>query len=191
MYYADFKTDAATGHTYRHDTRIYLGDHSKSQSSGVCVGAFIGKNPGSASRRANGWGQINSDNTLRLIRSIWLKSYPKGIYPKDNEYVQVLNLFYLCEQHFPTACKHAHIQSKYSLDPTENQTFKKIWWGIGDYDFANRNLSPFVKRLHRICSSKHIFYDPSCGRAVSRAPANEDSCKHPIGLPHYPFALSL
>jgi hypothetical protein len=201
MYYAEFKTHSVAGasYRYRHDARIYLNQFTGSRSDGRCLGAFIGKNPGSASGLSSAWGRIKEDTTLRLIRSVWLKrmAYRK-VQAKPGDYVQILNLFYLCN---PACCQAVRLANKHALyfpDPAEGQRFERIWWGIGDYDDAAHRLHSCVNRL--LTSSikncqKHVFYDPrkngGSGLAVVRQPSSGDFCKHPIGMPHDPLARVL
>lgn len=195
MYYAEFKTDPVSRLMYRHDTRIYLSQYTGSRACGRCVGAFIGKNPGTASRSASGWGPINEDSTLRLIRSVWLKSLKSQIKPGD--YIQVLNMFYLCDKDFSRAVKLANSLALHFPDPSESKPVDTIWWAIGDYDFANRQLGVCVNRILNSVknSRRHVFYDPRKnyrkGRAVLGIPSLGDFCKHPIGMPHAPLAKVL
>jgi len=150
MYYAEFKTHSLSGcsYQYRHDTRIYLSGFSGNRLGGRCLGAFIGKNPGSASGLSLGWGRIEEDTTLRLIRSVWLKSmvYNK-VQAKAGDYIQILNLFYLCNPAYGQAVRLANKHALYFPDTAEGQNFEKIWWGIGDYDDAARRLSACLSRL--------------------------------------------
>lgn len=190
MYYAEFITHPLSGHTYRHDTRIYLSGFTGNRSGGRCVGAFIGKNPGSALRSASGWGLIQEDTTLRLIRSVWLKSLKAK--PNPDEYIQVLNLFYLCDPNFQKALKLAMKSSLYFPDPVENQPFEKVWWAIGDYDDASYRLGYCLRRIQSsVRSSKHVFYDSrknaGKGREITGLPSAGHFCKHPIGMPHPPM----
>ena len=98
-YWANFKE--IDGNLFRFDTRIYLNNITEPQVGDKCIGAVVGKNPGSAISRESTVIdalveiELAGDKLLPNVRSIILKSFPEI---KRSQYVQVLNLFYLCEK---------------------------------------------------------------------------------------------
>ena len=92
---------------FRWDTRIYLNKGAYTQHQGTCVGAVVAKNPGSAVAGGSTWGplQIGRDRLLPDVRRIFTEAYSHLNYTArtntcarvGDEYVQVLNLFYLRE----------------------------------------------------------------------------------------------
>ena len=99
LYWAKFQS--VGGETFRLDTRIYLNEINEPQENDICVGAIVGKNPGSAKATINSETlqpiNLNRDNLLPTVRNIVLKSYNNSLQnlPEDG-YIQILNLFYLC-----------------------------------------------------------------------------------------------
>ncbi len=104
-YYANWDYDTYRLHVLRRDTRIYWGAGNQAQTSGRCVGTFIGENPGAghAAGQQTGWDMLvegalkrPGDKTLRFLRDAWeaaVKTASKPL-PRDNDYIEVLNMYY-------------------------------------------------------------------------------------------------
>ncbi len=65
--------------TYRLDTRIYLKDIDSPREGDLCIGAIVGKNPGSA-KQSTSSGELQSielanDKLLPTVRNIVTKAY--------------------------------------------------------------------------------------------------------------------
>lgn len=106
-YFACFKK--ISGHIFRFDTRIYIGSSYSIGERGECIGAIIGKNPGSAlPTKYNQLCQIslNGDKMLPSVRNRFADSFRKaGVEPPRNAFVRVWNLFYLCNPKLSVAIK--------------------------------------------------------------------------------------
>ena len=86
------------GELCRFDTRIYLNGYDISKDSN-CIGAIVGKNPGSAIPRVLNELvplELNGDNMLPTVRNRFIDGYrlAKKQIP-TNSFVRVWNLFYI------------------------------------------------------------------------------------------------
>jgi hypothetical protein len=113
---------------FRFDTRIYIDPVSDIEDKDCCIGAVIGKNPGSAKSAAVGNGiqpiELDGDKLLPSVRNIVLKSYGEaGIQPPQRAYIQVLNLFYLCNPDLGQAVSALKKNQNAANCPTENLFF--------------------------------------------------------------------
>lgn len=88
------------GHRFRFDTRIYL-ESFDPKTNGVCVGAIVGKNPGSAAPRELNRLlslELNGDKMLPFVGNRFLEGYKHVKKPiPPNAFVRVWNLFYVCD----------------------------------------------------------------------------------------------
>ena len=74
---------------------------------------------------------MQRDQLLRTVKNIFEKAYFKsGKKIPDNSYIQVLNLFYLCDADLNNAIKK-YENSTSKIDESENKNFSFIWyvWG--------------------------------------------------------------
>ena len=159
-YYARF--ESVKGRIFRLDTRIYLDEHNPAEV-GVCVGAIVAKNLGSAKSRQ-----------LSVLAS--LKQAEKAL--PFNSYVQVWNLFYLCGPDLQTACATIRAFDNPTQCLSENNEQKVIWFAWGDND---RFLNPFKSRF-LVARPGSFYYNPRLKLIVSREPLVTDFAKHPQGL---------
>ena len=94
-YWAKFEN--IENNIHRFDTRVYLKQIQKPSNNDICLGAIVGKNPGSARGTiSNKLVNIhkNGDKLLGTVRNIFLEAYKKcGKEIPENSYIQVLNLF--------------------------------------------------------------------------------------------------
>jgi hypothetical protein len=99
-YYAQFKP--VDNHTFRLNTRIYLSVCDKpSECDKECIAAVVLKNPGKATWRSESqaWEPLilDGDKTLPMIHGLFWDAYAKASKPiPENAFIQVWNLFYLC-----------------------------------------------------------------------------------------------
>jgi hypothetical protein len=126
QFWADFQQ--IRGSMYRFDTRVYLSQVEMPCESDLCLGALIGKNPGSAKpdHVTPGLSEISldGDKCLPTISSIVLKSYQHAdIDPPPRGYVQVLNLFYVCDPNLATAIQSIQGESGSTTCSTENYIY--------------------------------------------------------------------
>lgn len=187
MYWARFED--INGETFRFNTRIYLQPIAKPSSTDVCIGAFIGKNPGSAQptnpkvltlQRI----QLDNDNMLPTIKSIMTKVYKvAGKKSKPNSYIQVLNLFYLCDPLIKQARRRIQgFLPDPPIDCSENNKFPFVFytWG-GPNDGINSYKNRFIKNIR---TNNHIWFDYNANRTKLTKPSETDFVKHIQGLRH-------
>ena len=89
-YFARFESVA--DHIFRFDTRIYLGKHNADED-GECVGAIVGKNPGSAKPTQLGVLaplKLDGDKMLPSVRNRFIAAYQNAGKPiPNNVFIQV------------------------------------------------------------------------------------------------------
>jgi hypothetical protein len=170
----------------RHSTRIYLDEFNGSQPAGQCLGAIVGKNPGSAKAAVSGWGalRLDGDKMLPNVRNILLKAFDRaGKTPPVEAYFQVLNLFYLCGQDLAEATAALAAEKNAHADPAEASPFPLIWFAWGG---PSRQLDPLKDRFLSRQFAGAFYYSPASGSVVTGIPSKSVLAKHPQGLPHEP-----
>lgn len=104
-FYADWDYKTYAPQVLRKDTRIFWGLGPYPQDSGRCIGTFVGENPGSGSSRykQEGWNLLVGSNgkpgdpTLLAIKAAWTEAVRRAkCFPKPDDYIEVLNLYYFC-----------------------------------------------------------------------------------------------
>ena len=187
MYWAQFKD--INGATFRLNTRVYLQPIAEPLSTDVCIGAFIGKNPGSAKPTNPKTStlqriQLGNDKLLPTIRNIMIKAYNvagKEIIP--NSYIQVLNLFYLCDPLLNQAKRRIQeFLPDPPIDSSENNKFPFVFytWG-GPNDGINSYKNRFIKNIR---TNNHIWFDYKAKKTNVTKPSEIDYVKHILGLRH-------
>ena len=189
MFYARF--ERIRGHIFRFDTRIYLGEHDIADP-GRCVGAIVAKNPGSAKHTRLGVltdMRLEGDKMLPTVFrrfSAAFRHARRGI-PK-NAYVQVWNLFYLCNPKLDAACQVVAEIRNPPLCQSEIKRPNITWfaWG-GD----SRRLNPFKARFLSRRYVGTFFYSKADNAVIRRMPSISDRAKHPQGMPEDPIVEHL
>ncbi len=179
-YWAKFEN--IENNVYRFDTRVYLKEINNPSNNDICLGAIVGKNPGSARGVINNklvQIDMQGDKLLPTVRNIFKKAYVKsGKEIPDNSYIQVLNLFYLCDADLNNAIKkYENTTSK--IDECENYIFPFIWYVWGG---ENSKLSIMKDRFNKINSNKHFYFDPETTSIKENIPSSIDFAKHTQGL---------
>lgn len=185
---------ASENQLFRLDTRVYLNDIVEPFETDICIGAVVGKNPGSA-RPGNiisrlGFSEIalSKDKLLPNVRSIVNKSSNR-IW--TNEYVQILNLFYLCNANINAAINTLNNLEDPIFCDTENHIFPWVWFVWGDDDST---LNVIKGRFQQITTEIPFFYDWRNREIVERIPALNDFARHTQGFTHSlitPFLASI
>ncbi len=185
-YYARF--EKISGHLFRFDTRIYIANQHETDP-GLCIAAIVGKNPGSAMPQMRGVLSplsLTNDKMLPSVRNRFTAAYDlAGLPVPKNAYVQVWNLFYLCDANLASAClTFSRIVDPPICDDTElNETPKVVWFAWGK---SVPRLDVFKSRF-RERSYDNAFYFNKNTQSVHRGvPADQDFAKHPQGLPALP-----
>lgn len=186
-FFAKFKE--IEGFVFRFDTRIYLNEISSPNCNDVCIGSVVGKNPGSAKEEIkldNGYSIINldGDKLLPTTKNIVSKFNIKT--PKERAYIQVLNLFYLCDKDLNKALNTYNLfkEDKKLLCTTETKDFPFVWylWGVG-----NSSLNKMKDRFRdNIKTQRNFFFKKEKGNfePIERIPRNDELAKHTQGLPY-------
>ncbi len=172
---------------FRYDTRIYLQSIRAPSENDICIGAIVGKNPGSA--KANNLNiiplqqiKLDGDKLLPTVRNILLKSFNKaGKTMSSGGYIQVLNLFYLCD---PVLVNAIGSIVKYDFPMycnSESKAFHWIWYVWGG---ENVNLSNFKHRFRNFNAKEHFFFDWKTKSINKHVPGPKDFARHTQGLSH-------
>lgn len=171
---------------FRFDTRIYINSINGIENNDCCLGAVVGKNPGSAKSVAIGNGlqpiELDGDKLLPTVRNIVLKSYNEAsIQPPQRGYIQVLNLFYLCNPDFAQAISDLKKNQNAQNCLTENLSFPWVWYVWGG---ASETLNPYKGRFSKLKSSNHFYYDKKKSKVVAKPASVSAFAKHTQGLKH-------
>lgn len=116
------------------------------------------------------------------IKSILDKGYQRAKKPNPkNSYVQMLNLFYICDRNLNQAIKKIGVHPNPIICGTEAKNFPFLWyvWG-GD----NKKLNFYKSRILNIKSDKHFYLDTNTNKVISVAPRLSDSARHTQGMKH-------
>lgn len=170
---------------FRFDTRIYLAAVKQPQPNDHCIGAIVGKNPGSAEWSNNislelQYINLNGDKLLPTVRNIIRKAYEtSGKQLPKNSYVQVLNLFYLCEKDLKTATNKLKLSSELKYCESEMGEFKWVWYLWGG---NNKKLNEFKGRFANINAKMHFFVAKDSLLVTNMRPTPSDFAKHTQGM---------
>jgi hypothetical protein len=198
--YAYARFEEHGGQLFRFDTRVYLDENQHSlDEKAECVAAIVAKNSGSA-KPADGvqpdtWAPVNldADNMLTLVRKWFMDAYHQVYEPiPANAFVQVWNLFYLCDRKLSKACSAIREFPEPPACPSESTSKPKlVWfaWGGGNNRVASC-LNAFKDRfLLRGYINSFYFgnassfgWNPKSATLRSCAPTARDFAKHPQGL---------
>jgi hypothetical protein len=188
-YFARF--EMIDGHLFRFDTRIYLGGY-ENHEQGMCVGAIVGKNPGSALPEKLSELvplNLNRDKMLPYVRNCFLDGYKKaGRILPTNAFVRVWNLFYICNPVFADACAVAGNLEFNPICPSENEAADIVWFAWGK-DIGS--LSCLKERFLSRSVMNGFFYNKATRSMVPRMPAVNEFAKHPQGMPRDPIVTHL
>lgn len=156
-----------------------------------CVGAIAAKNPGSAnaadpSLLALQRIRLDGDKLLPTVRCVVLKAYAgAGKQPSPGDYIQVLNLFYLCEPNLRQALKSIesirHTGGGPAPCQTETGEFPWVWYAWGR---DRPELSEFKTRFGALKTNASFYLDKDRDTVVPTVPCREAFPKHTQGLAH-------
>ncbi len=184
MYWAKFNKINET--LFRFDTRIYLNNSIPSDDD-VCIGAVVGKNPGSAKPENPDDDslqpiKLSGDILLPSVHNAMKNAYLSiGKSIPGSGYVQVLNLFYLCENNLEFAIDAIEKISPPPICPSEKKIFPWIWYAWGN----DLKLRRFKTRFHLIKTSRSFYYNGSNKTIKEGLPDVDVPAKHFQGLPIY------
>lgn len=171
---------------FRLDTRVYLSPVDSIQAEDTCVGAIVGKNPGSAQPHITTSCiqpiKLSGDRCLPTVRHIVLKAYTLAGLPLPRRgFIQVLNLFYLCNPNLRRALSAIKAHGDVKCCPAESRTFPWVWYIWGG---SSKALNTYKLRFAHIDTSHHFYYDKLNECIVDKAALPNDFAKHTQGLKH-------
>jgi hypothetical protein len=170
---------------FRLDTRIYLAEVAECRPGDQLVGAVVAKNPGSARPRdVNSTGlhpiTLKNDKLIPTVRSFVRKAYQAaGVEFPVRGYVQVLNLFYLCDKDYKAAIRKIARIADAPIDPSEQEEFPWIMYLWGD---SHRSKAPHIIRFRDIASDHHFYLDQNLQMIVEGVPGNDSFARHTQGM---------
>jgi len=172
------------GVLFRFDTRIYLGAYDPS-AKGVCVGAIVGKNPGSAAPQKLGELaalELKGDKMLPTVGNRFLEAFELARKQVPvNAFVRVWNLFYVCNKDLGQALMTAaQLSSRLPMCESEGDAVPVVWFGWGDSD---AELNPFKRRFLAHSYQQAFFYDGRQKKVIGTQPKEGDFAKHTQGMP--------
>ena len=168
---------------YRFDTRIYFESIEEVLVNDECIGAIVGKNPGSALPKNGILNtpceiELNGDKLLPTVRNI-IKSGNPNL--GGRKYIQVLNLFFLCNPDLGEAIKDYEGAEIKNICETEKNVFPWLWFMWGGY---NKMLTTKKLRFKEIKSSKMFYLDSRSKIVRTGFPEDIVCAKHTQGMPH-------
>jgi hypothetical protein len=172
-------------HTFRLDTRIYLQDVDRCRTDDPVVGAVVAKNPGSAkpsnttTRRLQPLNLAN-DRLIPTVRSMVNRAYAAAdSSPPPAGFIQVLNLFYLCDKDFRQATRTITQIARPPRDKAEARTFPWIMYLWGKHEPATAG---FMRRFRHLDSTQHFYFDNNRNTLICDVPAEGSFARHTQGL---------
>lgn len=183
-YYAKFETIGTD--LFRFDTRIYLGAGNPNEIS-ACVGAVIGINPGSARPRVSNAHHeldLNGDKMLPYVRNRFLAAYSQaGREAPSGAYVQVLNVFYLCDADLGHALRRLEETGCSPICDAEKLTFPVAWYAWGAENIQLARLKERFSARQDQCS---FFMNRDRSTFGNGVPHPMEFAKHPRCMPASP-----
>jgi hypothetical protein len=181
VYLARF--EEVQGSLFRFDTRIYVNGYDSGLDSN-CVGAIVGKNPGSAGPSSLNELmplELNGDKMLPTVRNRFIDGYRlAGKHIRPNSFVRVWNLFYICDPDLNSACKKAASYQELPTCETEHGETPVVWYGWGGHD---PRLNSFKERFLARSWPRQFFYDHRDICIKNHAPTLHSFAKHTQGMP--------
>lgn len=174
-------------HLFRFDTRIYLEPIENPGLNDECLGAIVGKNPGSAipaneTVRELQPINLNGDRLLPTVRNIVKKAYEEvEINLPERGYIQVLNLFYLCNQNLGQAIAAMDNFGEPPCCETEQNHFPWVWYAWGEPD---QDLNDYKGRFAEMDTEAQFYYDPHQKKIIETWPGFAGFARHTQGLKH-------
>lgn len=188
-YFARF--EEVDGDLYRFDTRIYLSDGNPDNDS-ICVGAVVGINPGSARPlvlSAHHKLELGNDKLLPYVRNRFNAAYAQlGSKPPCGAFVQVLNLFYLCNKDLGPALVRRRELGDRTVCPAEKNVFPLAWYAWGG---ESEELVPLKQRFLNRKDLVSFYMNRDKKSFGEGAPGPMDFAKHPRGMPAAPVEAKL
>lgn len=172
---------------FRFDTRIYGEATDRPRHGDRPLGCVIGKNPGSALPRHWEPGvllpiALGGDRFLPTVRAVVRKAHAAaGVTWPSGQYVQVLNLFYLCNRDLRQARERLAQLRDAPRCPAERRRLAWAWFLWGGPD---THLDPLKERFRRRPWQASLFVDGTGHVIRDRAPYPAEPARHTQGMRH-------
>ena len=171
----------------RFDTRIYLNSHI-GDSDSVCVGAIIGKNPGSAKPITTGELsrlELSGDRMLPFVGNRFAEAFTiANKQPPKNAFIRVWNLFYVCNKNLYEAANISLQMTNQPICESELEITPFTWFGWGP---SSSFLNPFKDRFLSRRLQRAFYYDHASATVIGQAPTECSAAKHTQGMPKVPI----
>jgi hypothetical protein len=170
---------------FRFDTRIYGAPIDRPRRGDRPLGCVIGKNPGSALPRH--WQDdallpiaLANDRFLPTVRAVVSRAHAAaGLTWPPGSYVQVLNLFYLCNRDLRQARERLSLLREAPRCPAERRRMAWAWFVWGGTDPL---LDLLKARFRRRSRRAPFFVGSDCASVVCRAPRTREHARHTQGM---------
>jgi hypothetical protein len=183
-YYARFVE--VDNERFRLETRIYLEEIPERPSieGGTCIGAVVGKNPGSARpRRLGEWAllDLGDDKMLPNVRNRFRSGYQlAGKAIPHGAFVRVWNLFYLCNADLDAALDSINNIGSKSLKCSTEVDFHQIAWFI--WGGSDPRTNGFKARFQELSVGHPFFFDNVSKAIIERVPSELEFARHTQGM---------
>lgn len=188
-YYARFS--ALGTELFRFDTRVYLQGGNPSEES-ECVGAVVGMNPGSARPKCldrHHELDLGRDKMLPYVRNRFNSAFRlAGMAPPRGAYVQILNVFYLCNANSRDAIDRISNLIEAPTCSAELQRFPIAWYAWGAEEEA---IAPLKARFLERCDGASIYMQRDRKSFRRNVPRPMEFAKHPRCMPAAPVEMEL
>lgn len=171
---------------YRFDTRVYFDSVDEIKDNDICIGAVVGKNPGSAMPLDLALGiptkiNLSGDKLLPTLRNMFKKADPNL---GGRQYVQVLNLFYLCNPDLGEAIND-YRKERNGLQQIvcnkEQLRFNWLWFLWGG---SNIHLNEMKERFRKVDAQKFFYLNNNDKQVHENFPEYDICAKHTQGMQH-------
>ena len=186
MYWAQFEPVGEK--LFRFDTRVYLSDVVTCRDCDPVIGAIVAKNPGSSrpsdpSSRILQEVSLNGGQLLPAIHSVVSKAFARaGQHWPERGYVQVFNLFYLCDKQLSRAWRAAS-QIKRRACLKESLSIPWLWYAWGRMGSELPDLS---ERFKAVAATDRFYFDHKLKEIRTGHPTETAFPKHTQGLQREP-----
>jgi hypothetical protein len=182
--------ESAGENLFRFDTRVYLTDVSNCYESDPIIGAIVAKNPGSAlpcdpkSRKLQAV-SLNGGRLLATVHKVVKCSFREaGLEWPERGYIQVFNLFYLCDKDAKRAVRRA-LQLKLSNCQRETHSVPWLWYALGNV--GNKYPQLFPDRFREMPAANRFYFDHKRKEMMEGHPTPTAFPKHTQGLAQPPM----
>lgn len=173
---------------FRLDTRIYFSENPVIEN-GICIGAVVGKNPGSATPSEDAIGklfevELNNDKFLPNVYNRFKTAFEVNHISIDPKwYIQVWNLFYLVDNNLYTAKNRIENSLDLPKCQSEENKVNFLWYLWGGYD---AEINSYKERFYQL-NHKGFFYNNYTKEIEEGTPKITICARHTQGMKKAPI----